>query len=540
LASIDKRIGWIGVVLLLCFVVLFVQLNNIQIKQAKALVNNPLNQSTPQQIQLFFETRGKIISANGVTLAYSRPSHDQYGYLRVYPKEWASMFSDITGYYANAVGANPYGVEASYNQYLELHSTPVNSLGDLLKQHTETDNVYLTISTTLQEDVMKSLNSQPVHTGGAIVVLDPRNGDILAMYSNPDYNPNAFAIHNPQKVNHLVQLFNTSSRNANRMDPLTNYAMADGLAPGSTFKIITTSAAFDHKPINYSGNILNETFPPSPQWHFPNCVGPVNACYLHNYGNPPEVCPSFTSVGLAQILAQSCDSAYGMIGWQLGIDNLNLEARSFGFDSVPPIDIPNAGYSLITSPAQAQGGTGAIADSAIGQFDDIATPLQMALVASAIADNGTIMAPHVVSRAVNDYGENDFVYKPHKWLQATSPQTASSVRQLMTGITQNPLGTATGEFNTFGWYQSGYPIIAAKTGTAEPGANTCGTYNWLVATGPAGPGQTPTIAAAAMIPVSAADCAKAGYAPTGATVAGPALIPVLEDAFNLQKAGLIG
>jgi cell division protein FtsI/penicillin-binding protein 2 len=159
----------------------------------------------------------------------------------------------------------------------------------------------------------------------------------------------------------------------------------------------------------------------------------------------------------------------------------------------------------------------------------------MALVASAIADNGVIMAPHVVSRAVNPYGQTVFTYHPHIWLRATSTSTAEQVRQLMTGVTgATGLQDTTAGSLFAGWYAFGGPTIAAKTGTAEPGANTCGTYNWLIALGPAAKGQTPTVAVAAMIPVPPSECSAAGYSPTGATVAGPVLLPVLQAALGIK------
>ncbi|HXY44498.1 MAG TPA: penicillin-binding transpeptidase domain-containing protein, partial [Acidimicrobiales bacterium] len=238
-----------------------------------------------------------------------------------------------------------------------------------------------------------------------------------------------------------------------------------------------------------------------------------------------------------------CDTAYAEIGDELGYTALSEEAHAFGFclglsetdecqgpGDIPPIDLPDAVASLLPPSSTVDGANPYIGYSAIGQFDDGATVLGMALVAAAIADNGTIMAPHVVARAVNQYGETEFTYHPHVWRRATSAATAQQVRQLMTGVTQ--FGTASGLFAS--WYANGGPTIAAKTGTAEPGENTCGTENWLIALGPAGPGQTPTVAVAAMVPVSQAECNVYGYSPTGATVAGPVLLPVLQAALALE------
>ena len=172
--------------------------------------------------------------------------------------------------------------------------------------------------------------------------------------------------------------------------------------------------------------------------------------------------------------------------------------------------------------------------SAIGQYDDAATALQMALVASAIGDNGVIMQPYLVAKAESTYGSIDYEHHPTIWKQATSLKTAVQVRSLMLGVTQNPLGTAYGVFEPY--YLQGMPPIAAKTGTAEPGSNTCGTYNWLIATGPAGSGQTPTVAIAAVVPVPQRACQAGGFNPTGATIAGPVLAPVLNMALHMQAS----
>ncbi len=539
--SLDRRIGWIGIVLLACFVLLFVQLNNIQVKQARALNNNPINQKLTTTVSPFVLPRGEIISADGVVLAYSSPTKDGYGYLRIYPRATAGTFAGITGYYATALAANPYGVEASYDKYLSQHESPVNSLGSLLDQHEETDNVYLTISTKLQAAAAQAMNASPFSDGGGIVVLDPRNGDVLAMYSNPTYDPNLFSVHSKGFV---TSYYNRLTRRPVASDPLINNATETAWPPGSTMKVITTSAAYDKKPVYYDGDVTTQKFPPVSTFTFPRCTGD---CTIQNYNK--EICPA-GGTDLAQVLAQSCDTAYAMISDQMGALALEQEAHSFGFcigssssclasGQIPPLDIPDVQPSTLPPLASIATSSAYTAYTGIGQYNDRATPLEMALVAAGIADNGVIMAPHLVSRAVNSYGNVEFAYRPHVWLHATSSATAQTVRQLMTGVTKDPYGTATGIFAEEGWYSSGLPTIAAKTGTAQPGGNVCGTYNWLIATGPADPGQTPTIAAAAMIPVPSSECSQAGYSPTGASVAGPVLIPVLKEAFALQQSGAI-
>lgn len=529
----DRRVVWVGTVLLVCFLLLFVQMNNLQVRESAAVRANPFFQTVTTVPSPFFEARGEIVSADGVVLAYSRPTHDIFGYLRVYPKRTARMFSDVTGYYANAVAAAPFGVEASYNSYLEEHPAPAGSLGAILGQHSETDNVYLTLSEKLQAAAMASLDASSVKNGGAIVVLDPRTGAVLAMYGYPNYNPNTFAVHNPAAVNRLAARDSEIAAEGG-YDPRLNYAISEREPPGSTMKVITTSAIYDHDP-----QIEHQFFPPVSYIYFPNSPG---APAFHNYGG--EICPAGGGY-LPQILAYSCDTAYAEIGDELGYPTLAKEAHAFGFciglpasssceasSAVPPIDLPDAAASLLPPVSTVDGSEAYAGFSAVGQFDDTATVLQMALVASAIADNGVIMAPHVVDRVVNPYGETEFSYHPHVWRRATSAATAEQVRQLMTGVTLVPGATAQGLFAD--WYAEGGPTIAAKTGTAEPGSNTCGTYNWLIALGPAAAGQTPTVAAAAMVPVTQAECESGLFSPTGATVAGPVLLPVLQEALALQ------
>jgi peptidoglycan glycosyltransferase len=165
--------------------------------------------------------------------------------------------------------------------------------------------------------------------------------------------------------------------------------------------------------------------------------------------------------------------------------------------------------------------------SAIGQENVTATTLQMALVAAGIADNGVIMAPHLLHQIVDDDGNIVETYQPHPWRRATSAATAQSVRNLMLGVTQNTDGTAYGVFPSYE-----FPPVAAKTGTAQINAKGCGTYNWLIATAPAGPGQTPTVAVAAIVPIPpGGSCIDV----TGAQEAGPVVSAVLHKALELQQ-----
>jgi len=497
---INRRIRWLGFILLLCFLLLFLQLNNFQVRQAKSLVNNPDNPSN--QVDVWTLPRGDIYSADGSTLAYSKPTKDSSAELRIYPPATATLFADLTGYNSVVEESNT-GLAAEYDQYLTQHSSPASTLGQLLTQHETTDDITLTVSTALQETAAAALAGRT----GAVVAIDPQTGAILAMYGNPTFNPNLFAVHDLNAVNKSYnQLLNTGA--------LINYATAQARAPGSTFKVIDSSAIYDQAP-----QLASRYFKSVSSITLPDTTG----VQLYNFAG--EYCGG----NLAQVFARSCDTSFALVGESLGAQKLYSEAVAFGFDRVPPIDLPEgeAAASNFPTPGDFAGDTPGLMKSAIGQENVTATTLQMALVAAGIADNGVIMAPHLLHQIVDNEGNVVETYRPHAWTRATSPSTALAVRKLMLGVTENPLGTAYGLFPP---YQ--FPPVAAKTGTAQINGTGCGTYNWLIATAPAGPGQTPTVAVAAIVPIPpGGSCIDV----TGAQEAGPVVKAVLQKALAMQQ-----
>ena len=505
----NRRIRWLGIVLLVCFALLFLQLNNFQVRQASKLVALP--QNVPNLVNSYTLPRGYIYSADGVVLAYSTPTHDGYGYLRVYPHATAKLFAGITGYESVAV-ENATGLELEYNQFLTQHNTPVSNLGDLLTQHKTTDDITLTTSVALQRVAEKALAG----AAGSVVAIDPRTGAILAMYGNPTFDPNLFAVHGGP---HGESGYDAVIHNYNKLlnapgDPLINYPIARAYAPGSTFEVVDTSAIYDRKPA-----LAGQSWPVVSSIVLPNTHGQT----LSNFAG--EYCGG----DLPTVLLRSCDTSFATIGRQLGAEKLFLEASAFGFDSVPPIDLPEgeAQASNFPPPQDFVGDVPGLMKSAIGQENVTATALQMALVAAGIANNGVVMTPHLLNKIIDNQGNLVETYQPHPWRRATSKSTAKQVRQLMLGVTENPAGTAYGVFPP-----DEFPPVAAKTGTAQINANGCGTYNWLIATAPAGPGETPTVAVAAIVPIPPGPSC---HNVTGAQVAGPVVVPVLRAALAMQQ-----
>ncbi|MHB8245289.1 MAG: penicillin-binding transpeptidase domain-containing protein [Acidimicrobiales bacterium] len=522
----NPRIRWVGVILLLCFGALFIQLNNIQVRQASALSRNPLAQGPPAPA--LAQPRGAILSANLKILAYSKKVKG--GMLRVYPAATAVDFGQITGY-VGATGqiATQFGIEAYYQRYLAQHQSAANTLSQLVTQHQVTDNVILTVPSTLQADAAALVKGHP---GAEIVALNPRNGDILAMDGSPSYNPNALSSLN---IKAALKAYNALAKQP--LEPFLNLASAVPYQPGSAFKIITTSAIFDHKP-----KLALKRWPFATQISLPGTPLKFHNYAFENCGGP-----------LAMILAQSCDTAYAEVSLALGARTVVSEAQSFGWcqetakltrgvcapgaGSGPPLDLPPS--EVVPATMAPEGYLAAnppfLAYSAIGQLDDAASALSMALTGAAIANNGNIMAPHLMHQIIDSAGNLVKTYHPHVWKHATSRSTAVKVRQLMLGVTQtSDSGTAGGIFTNL---QSLGIQVAAKTGTAEAvitsSTGNCATFDWLVAMAPAGPGQVPTAVVVAEVPTpnGATNCAEA----TGASVAGPLVDQMLTD---VLKAGL--
>jgi peptidoglycan glycosyltransferase len=494
----NRRIRWLGLVFLACFGVLFIQLNNWQIRQSATLTSKA--HAAAPQVDIFNQQRGLVLTTNDLVIANSTEKGSQW--TRVYP--YGQLFADITGYFDPTAGSIQYGVESQYNSYLEMHESPVTTLADLLTQHEETNDIVTTIRSQLQATASKALAGKV----GGVIALDPQTGAIFAMFSNPTYNPNKLATSNAAAA---AAYFNSLHPNS-VSSPLVNGVTRYTYFPGSTFKLIDTAAIYDH-----DRSLINHVWPDESSW-----VITGTGVTSHNYGGEP--CGGYP---LPQILAYSCDTSFERVGVLLGAQNLVTEAQAFGFNSVPPIDLPDAAASVVPPTSQIAY-PAETAFTAIGQQDDEATVLQMALVASAMADNGEIMTPHVLDYVLNQQGQLVYKYKPSPWRRATSVATADQVRKLMLGPTS--YGTLAAVLSP-GLLPDGLKV-AGKTGTSQPNNSLCGSNDWVTAFAPAGPGQTPSIVVTAV--VSNANAPQTGCSDTtGAEVAGPIVRTVMLAALGL-------
>ncbi len=223
------------------------------------------------------------------------------------------------------------------------------------------------------------------------------------------------------------------------------------------------------------------------------------------------------------MLPPSCDTGFALLGTMVGATSMLAEANSYGFNQQPPIDLPHAPatnpneVSQFLQPDCYQNAQVFLAFSSIGQKCTIATPLQMAMVAGAIANSGVVMTPHVMQQIRDSQGNLVQTYKPSQWLKATSLQTASAITQLMVQVVQH--GTAA---------TVGFPAaedVAAKTGTAQVGVANSNTTDWMIAFAPA---TNAKVAIAVAMPDQLRD-------ETGALVAGPVVKTMIADALALQS-----
>ena len=330
-----------------------------------------------------------------------------------------------------------------------------------------------------------------------MVALNPSTGAILAMASYPSYDPNKLATHNGTALNaYDKQLLGESP------SPLLNNATQTTLPPGSTFKIVTASAWFTQDTTRNPGTMVY-----SPQV----LTLPQTTNKLHN--DAGEVCGSAGANGQTTILwafSQSCDTTFGNLGMQIGGGALKNMADAFGMNnaSFGITGVTVAPSQYVTPPSLPL-----TAFSAIGQFDDTATPLQEAMFAATIANGGTLMKPYLIQQVTaSDLSVVDST-QPSQLSQPVSPAVADYVKQMMIAVTQQPQGTA----SAFSAANEGGIVIAGKTGTAQNTLNGASPNPDAVFTAFA-PAGNPKIAVGVILQ-------GAGY---GASAAAPIAVAVIK------------
>jgi peptidoglycan glycosyltransferase len=482
-----RRVG-IGIVALV--LILVAQLTYLTIVDANNLKHNPHN--VRALLANANHPRGDIVTADGTIVAQSRKVSDGtvFKYLREYPTK--DLFAQTVGYQSFVFGST--GVENTYNNALlgRENQLNLNNLPDIFSGKQTTGTVVLSLRADAQRLAQSALGAQR----GSVVLLDAKTGAVLAMYSNPSFDPNPFVVHN----NQFAQAAFTAVQQ-NPDHPALPRSYRERYPPGSSFKTITASVALGDGVAT-----PNSTFPFRTELALPQSTNT-----LRNFGG--ESCGGTLIVSFTQ----SCNTTFGQLGLQLG-DQFVPGMAKFGIGQAPPIDLsPGAVTSVGPAAGSFRNNQPQFALAGIGQGAVAVTPLQMALVAEGIANGGVIMQPHVASE-IRD--ANDKLIRridPSPWMTATTPQVAQAVTQMMVQVVNNGTGTAA---------QIPGVTVAGKTGTAQTAPNQA-PHAWFVAFAPA---EAPRFAVAVIVEHGG----NANQEATGGRVAAPIAAQMLKLALGVK------
>lgn len=448
------RHTWVVAVALL--VLVLGSLTYVQFFESGRLQANPWN--SRNLLQQFSSDRGPIL-VDGQQIAYSQPSNDQYDYQRVYRDP--QLYAPLTGFYSLL---NMTGLEQELNPLLNGSSDQLfyDRITQVLSGNQPRGaSVELTIDPQLQKLAYDALGNQK----GSIVALNPKTGEILAMVSKPSYDPNAIATHDTARAK---QAYESLAQNPN--NPLFNRAIGGNLySPGSVFKLIDTAAALESGKYDPNSVLDNpaELKLPGTNATLPN----------YRFGG----CGARTKVDFSFALEQSCNTPFASIAMNLGQNAIADEAKKFGFGEQLsiPLSVTPSIFPKNLNDAQ-------LAQSAIGQFDVRATPLQIAMMSAAIANNGVQMKPNLIKAVRAPDLTPVSTFKPEQLRTSTSQQTANQIRDWMVNVVDKGIAGAAAVPGV---------KVAGKTGTAELSAQ--GLNNaWFTGFAPA---DNPQIAVAIVV-----------------------------------------
>jgi penicillin-binding protein A len=449
----------VAISVLALFTLLILNVNYIQVVRSNELRDDPSN--TRVLYEEYDRERGSIV-INGVPIALSERTDDPLPYLRRYPQ--GPLYAPVTGAYSLVYGNS--GLERAANDVL-AGSDPrlfTRRLADLFTGRDPAGgNVSLTLDPAVQEAAMSGLDG----VTGAVVALDPATGAILGLASTPTYDPNQLASHDPAAIRAYQESI-TPADGSGDADPRTNQATNERYSPGSIFKVIVSAAALS------SGNYTPDSMLAAPQQlTLPNTTKPLN-----NFGG--EACSPTGQQSLIDALTISCNTAFAQLGIDLGEDRIRDMAEAFGIDGKGfEMPLPVAGSQLGDIADDAQLGV-----SSIGQQDVQVTPMQAAMIAAAVANDGTLMKPYLVdSVQAPDLTVIDQT-DPEEMSQPVSAEVAGQLTRMMTSVVDNGTGRRA--------RISGVEV-AGKTGTAE---NAGPDHNWFIGFAPA---DDPKIAVAVFV-----------------------------------------
>jgi peptidoglycan glycosyltransferase len=499
---VDRQIRRVGIGFVLLFALLFGQLTYVQVVEADRIANDPAN-AARQIIAEYKVERGLILTEEGVVLAKSVEGASTFRFDRAYP--FGDLYGHITGYYSRIFGRS--GLEEAMNDELagDAPELAIQNLSEMiLGRPREGASIVVTIDHDLQMAASEALGDLP----GGVAAIDPNTGDILALVSNPSFDPSQVSTGTERSIRRAWdRLTNTVER------PLISRATAELFAPGSSFKIVTASAALEN------GFGINSSWPNPHRLELEQTTNQLrNFADVHcNNGS--------ATISLLEGFVESCNVTFGEVALKVGEREMAEQARAFGFcptfpptrtdcleETIPfvlPFEtgrFPDPVYFADQQPL--------LAFSGVGLDNDLTNPLMQALVAGAVANQGTMMQPRLVTTVLDPQGRPVREYDVEQFGQPITDETALALTDMMRQVVSR--GTA---FSAF----ADSPIrdcVAGKTGTATGGEGEA-PHAWFTAFAPAGRG--PTIAVAVIVENGGGDREA-----TGGAVAAPVARAVLE------------
>lgn len=467
--------------LMAAFTALLVGLTYVQVLAADRYRNDPRNVRTA--INEGGRERGVIVTVDNTVLALSEPDpEDPQLFERRYPE--GPAFAPVVGYASQFAGSA--GLEDGFSD--DLRSRRDLTLSDLLAGLFGRDlrprSLQVTLSAELQKTAFEALGDQR----GAVVAIDPRSGDVLAYVTKPSYDPNVLT--DADAVSQRALLLDDTN------GPLLDRAGVELARPGSSFKVVVAAAAFDNGLYSQ-----DTTFDDVSTFELPGSTATIS-----NAGGGP--CGNGTEVSLLVAFVRSCNTIFADLAIQLGADAIGNTAEAVGFNDQIPM--PWRTSASLFETEELSNDAAALGQSGIGERDVRATPLQMALVAASVANDGQLLAPRVVSQVFDADGVPVETFDPRPVGQVMSEGSAAVLTELMERVVTEGTGR-----------RATVPDVrvAGKTGTAQ--GVIAAPDVWFIGFAPV---DDPTIALAVFVE----DGGDAGDEATGGGVAAPIAATVID------------
>lgn len=440
----NKPLRRIAIFCGLLVLALLIRDNWLQYVKADSLREDPKNRRV--LIARYATPRGDIIVGGNPITGYAETTSGDFKYKRTYKD--GAMWAPVTGFVSQAYGANQLesiedGILTGTDDRLFFR----NTLDMITGKENKGGNIVTTLNAAAQKAAYNGLKAQGAK--GAVAAIEPSTGKILALASYPSYDPGTIAGGSTADAEAWKKL----QKKNNPDDPMLNRALREVYPPGSTFKVVTAAAALENGLYTDADAATKTPLP----WTMPGTT-----TELKNEGNIP--CKNAT---LRVALQYSCNTVFGKVGSDLGNDKMLEEAKKFGFteEQFTPVRTSASVFSDDMAPSE-------VALSSIGQFNTAATPLQMAMVASAVANDGTLMKPYMVDELQTHNLDALETTTPEEMSKPLSAENAEILQSMMETVVED----GTGKNARIDGVK-----VGGKTGTAQHGVdNSENPYAWFI------------------------------------------------------------